>query len=219
VTVSISRMSGGSGYRYLMLSVAVGDGDRPASNALARYCAESGTPPGRWLGSGLAGLDGGGGLAPGSRVIEEQLFRLLGMACDPVSGEPLGRAQRAQPGPPERTPTREAASPPTRPLGGQQLAQQMAETEHAPTGNGVGKAVAGFDLTFSVPKSVSALWAVADGGLQAQIVKAHHEAISDALAYAERHLFMTRVGGEWGRTGGGAGRARGRVRPLGHPRE
>src|SRR5690606_40780494 len=31
------------------------------------------------------------------------------------------------------------------------------------------RAVAGYDYTFSVPKSVSALWAVADGGTQALI--------------------------------------------------
>ena len=196
MTVSISRISGGTGYRYLMLSVAVGDGDRRASNALTRYYAESGTPPGRWLGSGLAGLDRGRGLMPGSQVTEEQLFRLLGMACDPVSGQPLGRAQRrAEATPPERTPSREAASPPCRPLGGRQrLTTQIAGTDHARAENAVGKAVAGFDLTFSVPKSVSALWAVADGALQAQVVKAHHQAISDALAYAERNIFMTRLG-------------------------
>ena len=47
VTVSISRLSGGSGYRYLMLSVAAGDGDRQAGNPLTWYYAESGTPPGR----------------------------------------------------------------------------------------------------------------------------------------------------------------------------
>jgi conjugative relaxase-like TrwC/TraI family protein len=196
VTVSISRISGGSGYRYLMLSVAVGDGDRRASNVLTRYYAESGTPPGRWLGSGLAGLDGGGGLASGSRVTEEQLFRLLGMACDPVIGEPLGRAQRrTKATPPVRPPSCEPASPAGRPSGAsQRLTTQTVGAECARAGDGVGKAVAGFDLTFSVPKSVSALWAVADGALQAQIVSAHHKAILDALAYAERTVFMTRVG-------------------------
>ena len=128
VTVSVSRISGGTGYRYLMLSVAVGDGDRRASNVLTRYYAQSGTPPGRWLGSGLAGLDRGGGLMPGSQVTEEQLFRLLGMACDPVSGQPLGRAQRrAEAAPQERTPSRAAASPRRRP--------QVAGATHDADGN------------------------------------------------------------------------------------
>lgn len=39
------------------------------------------------------------------------------------------------------------------------------------------RTVAGFDYTFSVPKSVSTLWAVADGGVQALIGQAHHAAI------------------------------------------
>jgi conjugative relaxase-like TrwC/TraI family protein len=196
VTVSISRISGRTGYRYLMLSVAAGDGDRRASNALTRYYAESGTPPGRWLGGGLAGLDGGRGLTSGSRVTEEQLFRLLGMACDPVTCEPLGRAQRrAAATPLVRTPSCESASPAGQPFGGSHRhTTQTVGAERSRAGNAVGKAVAGFDLTFSVPKSVSALWAVADGGLQAQIVSAHHQAIFDALAYAEQTVFMTRMG-------------------------
>ena len=54
--------------------------------------------------------------------------------------------------------------------------------------------VSGFDLTFSVPKSVSAVWAVADAGTQAVIYEAHQEAIRRALAYAERHVFFSRSG-------------------------
>lgn len=37
--------------------------------------------------------------------------------------------------------------------------------------------VAEFDLAFSVPKSVSVLWALADGPSQQRIVAAHHAAI------------------------------------------
>jgi hypothetical protein len=46
VVISLRRMSLGSGYRYLMESVATGDGGAGASSDLARYYAESGTPPG-----------------------------------------------------------------------------------------------------------------------------------------------------------------------------
>ena len=38
-------------------------------------------------------------------------------------------------------------------------------------------AVAGYDLTFSIPKSASVLWGVADGGAQALIAEAHHAAV------------------------------------------
>jgi conjugative relaxase-like TrwC/TraI family protein len=56
------------------------------------------------------------------------------------------------------------------------------------------RAVAGYDLTFSVPKSVSALWGVADKGTQALIVEAHHRAIADVLDLVEREVATTRRG-------------------------
>jgi hypothetical protein len=47
MTVSIRRMTLGSGYKYLMNSVAQSDGASQHASALTRYYAESGTPPGR----------------------------------------------------------------------------------------------------------------------------------------------------------------------------
>ena len=55
-------------------------------------------------------------------------------------------------------------------------------------------AVAGFDLTFSVPKSVSVLWAVSDGLTQSLVVDAHHAAIEDVVAMLEREVAATRTG-------------------------
>jgi len=55
-------------------------------------------------------------------------------------------------------------------------------------------AVSGFDLTFTVPKSVSVLWALADGTTQARIARAHAEAVHDALAIVERDALFTRIG-------------------------
>jgi conjugative relaxase-like TrwC/TraI family protein len=89
--ISMRRISIGGGFRYLMDSVAVGDGAAARRESLAAYYAASGTPPGVFLGSGLAGLDGGTGVEKGSVVTEEHLFRILGVCCDPVTGEPLGR--------------------------------------------------------------------------------------------------------------------------------
>jgi len=54
--------------------------------------------------------------------------------------------------------------------------------------------VAGFDVTFSPPKSVSALWAVADPKVAAGIEIAHQQAVHAALAYVERHLLYAREG-------------------------
>ncbi len=94
MTVSLRRMSAGSGYRYLLRSVAVGDGNRALSTSLTRYYTEVGTPPGRWMGSGVHAL-GAGCLQPGMPVTEEQLALLIGMGRDPVTGEQLGRAYRS----------------------------------------------------------------------------------------------------------------------------
>jgi conjugative relaxase-like TrwC/TraI family protein len=54
--------------------------------------------------------------------------------------------------------------------------------------------IAGFDLTFSPVKSVSTLWAVADPHLAAQIERAHHAAVRDALTFIEQHALFTRQG-------------------------
>ena len=81
----------GSGYRYLMESIAAGDGAVGTSSSLTRYYAESGTPPGVFLGAGLAALDGGRGVEKGSPATEQHLFNLLGMCADPVTGNALGR--------------------------------------------------------------------------------------------------------------------------------
>lgn len=151
MTVSIRLMRLGGGFRYLMESVARGDGAADLSSPLTRYYAESGTPPGRFLGAGLAGVNDGAGIPVGSECTEQMLFHMLGQCADPVTGTPLGRAAKDG-------------------------------------------AVAGFDLTFSVPKSISAAWAVADAGTQAVIYQAHRDAIDLAIAYAERHVFFSRSG-------------------------
>src|SRR5665647_88330 len=144
--MSIRRMSLGAGYRYLMSSVARADGSGHAASALTRYYAESGTPPGRFLGKGLAGLSNGKGVLVGAQVTEEHLFRMLGMLQDPITGEQLGRSPRRS-GPAyvdSRGVTRKVSLP-----------------------------VAGFDLTFSAPKSVSVAWAVADEATQGPVSYTH----------------------------------------------
>ena len=99
-------MTLGAGFRYLMSSVARADREGPTADPLTAYYTQEGTPPGRFLGSGLAGLDGGRGVAPGSVVTEEHLWRMLGMLQDPVTGQPLGRAPVG--GPPRLPSTRRA---------------------------------------------------------------------------------------------------------------
>lgn len=55
-------------------------------------------------------------------------------------------------------------------------------------------AVAGFDLTFSVPKSVSVLWALGDDGYKDKVMAAHHAALEATLAWLETAAIHTRAG-------------------------
>src|SRR5665213_3346776 len=153
--ISLRRISLGGGFRYLMESVAVGDGAPGPTNSLVSYYAESGTPPGVFLGAGLNGLDGGRGVEKGSPVTELHLRNMLGACADPITGEPVGRT----------------------PNTGAKLAP-----------------VAGFDLTFSPSKSISAAWALADQGTKAVIYECHRRAIQYVLSYAEREMFHSRSG-------------------------
>ncbi|WP_146252094.1 MobF family relaxase [Xylanimonas oleitrophica] len=54
--------------------------------------------------------------------------------------------------------------------------------------------VSGFDLTFSIPKSVSVIWGVADPETRAAIMSAHHDAITRALDWFEADVASTRSG-------------------------
>ncbi|GAA2974638.1 conjugative relaxase-like TrwC/TraI family protein [Microbacterium terrae] len=160
MTVSMRVMSAGDGYKYLLRTVAAGDGDRSLSTPLTRYYSAEGTPPGRWMGGGLASL--GRSIHTGAEVSERQLQLLIGMGRHPISGEPLGRAY------PQYAPTDDAASR--------------------------RRAVAGYDFTFSIPKSASVLWGVAGASIQERIVGAHHAAVAQTVAYLEREVAATRIG-------------------------
>jgi hypothetical protein len=161
-------MSLGEGYRYLMESVAVGDGARVGADGLMRYYSESGTPPGLFLGAGLAGLNGGKGVEKGVTVSEEHLFRMLGMCADPVTGNALGRApNRAVQSLARRIRDRVAAIPAE--VTGTERAGLIAriEADEQARSGRLRPPVAGFDLTFSLSKSVSTAWGLADRATKA----------------------------------------------------
>ncbi len=192
--ISLRRMTLGSGYRYLMESVAAGDGARRASSGLARYYAESGTPPGVFLGAGLAALDGGRGVEAGSEVSEDHLFNLLGMCADPVTGEALGRPpNRSHLSLAIRIATRVEAIPAT--VTGRTGRADGPDRSRG-TGQGRPGPHAGGRLRpHLLPVQVDL------GGLglgrrdtKAVIYACHRRAIDIVLAYAEREVFHSRSG-------------------------
>ncbi len=191
MTVSMRVMSAGDGYKYLLKTVAAADGNRPLSTPLTRYYMEVGTPPGRWVGAGVAAL-GKGEIQLGDRVSEHQLQLLMGTGHDPITDQPLGRSFPTYRSQAERIEARIADLEPTMTPGakGEAVAQIVAEE----TARSTRRAVAGFDFTFSIPKSASVLWAVADAGVQALIAEAHHRAVAEVAAFMEREVAATRTG-------------------------
>ena len=55
-------------------------------------------------------------------------------------------------------------------------------------------AIAGFDLSFSPVKSVSALWALAPSAVADEVRSAHEAAVADTVSWLEREVAYTRVG-------------------------
>src|SRR5208282_6325109 len=188
-------MTLGSGYRYLMESVATGDGAVRTSSSLTRYYAESGTPPGVFLGAGLGALDDGRGVEKGSPVSEEHLFNLLGMCADPVTGKALGRPpNRSHLSLATRVAERMQAIAPAASEAERAEERARIEAEERARGGRLRAPVAGFDLTFSPSKSVSVVWALADADTKAAIYACHRQAIDIVLTYAEREVFHSRSG-------------------------
>jgi conjugative relaxase-like TrwC/TraI family protein len=80
-----------------------------------------------------------------------------------------------------------------------QLEALFARALNPWTGERLGRAwrsdgVTGFDLTFSAPKSVSALWALGNPDVAAGLTGAHRAAVQAALSYLDTHASWSRRG-------------------------
>jgi conjugative relaxase-like TrwC/TraI family protein len=81
----------------------------------------------------------------------------------------------------------------------QELEALFARGLHPSTGTALGRAwrsdaVTGHDLTFSAPKSVSALWALADEATGMEVRAAHDAAVQAALGFMQAHASFSRRG-------------------------
>lgn len=81
-------------------------------------------------------------------------------------------------------------------LPAEQRAEVIAKVRDEERRNVGQRVVHGFDLTFKPPKSVSALWAVADHGIQVQLYEAHQAAIEATLLRIEDEALRTRTGAQ-----------------------
>lgn len=237
--MSLHKLTAGDGYTYLTRQVAVHDATDRGSSGLAEYYDEKGESPGRWWGSGLAGVQ----LPRGSLVDEAQMKHLFGAGRHPRSekiaeglaasgagraavdgatrlGRPFSKAASAT----EFTVRLAKAYVEHNQAAGRgwsapisaadrsgirtRLAEEMFTETYGRAPADVRErhgfiaeasrdrctAVAGFDLTFTPVKSVSALWALADQGVAATIAREHAAAVQDTLAWAEDNVLFTRRG-------------------------
>ncbi|MDO8119690.1 MobF family relaxase [Isoptericola sp. b490] len=193
--MTLHRLTAGAGYTYLLKHTASGDCDRSGREPLVAYYTESGNPPGRWLGSGLASLTRAGpdGTPSAEQVVTEQaMVYLFGEGKHPLTGVPLGRPYPKTSPPAERIAAKAAQLPASLTGPARQAAiDTITKVELAkPTPH----AVAGFDLTFTPAKSVSTLWALGDRRTQARVHQAHRRAVDQALAFVEQRALFTRTG-------------------------
>jgi conjugative relaxase-like TrwC/TraI family protein len=82
VTMSMHKLTAGSGYDYLTRQVAALDSTEKGHTGLASYYTERGETPGVWIGSGLDGIDG---LTAGDPVTAEQMRALFGCGLHPLA--------------------------------------------------------------------------------------------------------------------------------------
>jgi conjugative relaxase-like TrwC/TraI family protein len=77
------------------------------------------------------------------------------------------------------------------PITGQALGRLPSMGQRAP--------VATYDLTFSVPKSVSLMWAMGDQAIRTAIEEVMDRALAEVISWAEDHVFFTRTGAQGAR--------------------
>ena len=82
VTMSLHKLTAGSGYDYLTRQVAALDATDKGHLGLAAYYTERGESPGVWVGCRLDGIDG---LGAGDPVTAEQMRALFGCGLHPLA--------------------------------------------------------------------------------------------------------------------------------------
>lgn len=83
--MTMRSVHAGEGYRYLLQSVATNDArdGRADDNRLSDYYAAKGTPPGQWIGSGLACLGAPDTIMGGAEITALQMSALYGEGLHP----------------------------------------------------------------------------------------------------------------------------------------
>ena len=208
--LSIGIITAGGGYQYLTKEVSSG-----AEDYYIRAGAGSGEAQSWWLGGQQQAFGVNEAL-----VREEQMKAFFGTKSDPETGERLGakfriyatvaerlaKAEKAHQRWVEADLATRAAALQTAQASEERWAESLAAHTVAASERwektrvkieraGERNSVAGYDLTFSAPKSVSVLWASApDTAAQGTVRAAHHEGVRAAMAVLERDGAFVRRG-------------------------
>jgi conjugative relaxase-like TrwC/TraI family protein len=140
----------------------------------------------RHVAAGDAGLDAGASLTA--------YYEQTGNPAGRWFGEGLGglgdRTQRLRPG----DVVTEAAMTAVFRDGVDPLTDDALGWPYREFDDGKRHAVVGYDLTFTAPKSVSVLWALADDATRVIIYDAHRAALASSLEFVEQRVIRTRIG-------------------------
>ncbi|MGP5132022.1 MobF family relaxase [Brachybacterium tyrofermentans] len=168
MALNVTRISS---VEYLQSTVMVGDGKVGTSmtgRGLTAYYTQAGNPPGRWYGVGLSGLN----VSPGADISSNDAVAVWQKFRNPRTNERLGKPPVS-----ERKQSDGAND--------NQLSEDTQQTK---------RDVAGFDLTFTIPKDASILWALGDTDVQARIAQCHERALHATLDHLEDNVLQSRAG-------------------------
>ncbi|WP_433531225.1 MobF family relaxase [Micromonospora sp. CA-263727] len=190
--LTVTRISPGDGYRYVMEQVAAGRHDlRPLgdSGPTPYYINHTarGESPGWWAGNGAAVLGVSGW------VTEQQMRYLIGQGRHPTTGFRLGQKWRIY------TPMtdeyrNEAVRRALAHLPDDATVEQRDSVWQRIMNAPERRAVSAYDVTVSPVKSVSLLWAFGDDTVKQDVVAAHHAGVRALLDHLQRHGAFTRAG-------------------------
>lgn len=226
VGMSLSKLSAGDGYRYLMDQTVSADRLRPEGGSLEDYYVKSGCPDGVWVGQGIGdlGVSGtisgeqmaclfGEGMHPDARAIIAESLAGGKSSSQAIRAAQLGRPFSTYSGQDERLAgamrfqMQQARTAVGRDLtGAEKQAAARRATDRFLAGRPGGETgrvvrparqpVAGYDMTFSVPKSYSIAWGLGDDRMRQMIEGWQETAIAATLRYVEDQALFTRRGAD-----------------------
>ncbi|MEU1811707.1 MobF family relaxase [Micromonospora aurantiaca (nom. illeg.)] len=190
--LTVTRISPGDGYRYVMEQVAAGRHDlRPLGDTgptpyYINHTAR-GESPGWWAGTGAAVLGVSGW------VTEQQMRYLIGQGRHPTTGFRLGQKWRIY-APMTDEYRDEAVRRALAHLPDDATVEQRDSIWQRIMNAPERRAVSAYDVTVSPVKSVSLLWAFGDDTVKQDVVAAHHAGVRALLDHLQRHGAFTRAG-------------------------